>query len=271
MKKLLLGLIIVLVLAIAGGAYYLLTNLNAIVAAAIEKYGSQAAHTSVQVKQVDIRLKEGSGAIYGLTVANPGGFEWKQVFSLGEIKTGIQYESLKQQPYVIREVTVRAPEIFVEINKDRQMNLNVLKKNLQSGVASGQSSPAGKNDSDQPRLMIKKLVFEQGDIQVRVTPLNSRQYKLKLPPIYMENLGGKHGATATQIANEILNRLIEQVKQRVKQEGIDAELNKFKAEARQRIENEKQKLEQKSQEKIEQEKQKAQDQLDNKLKDLLGK
>ena len=56
MKKMLLVIMAVLVIAIAAAVYYLFANLDAIVEAAIEKFGSEAVKTSVQVDQVEIRL-----------------------------------------------------------------------------------------------------------------------------------------------------------------------------------------------------------------------
>ena len=63
MKKVILGLMLIIVLAIAGSVYYLLTNLDALVEAAIEKYGSEATQTSVLVDSVKINLTDGAAGI----------------------------------------------------------------------------------------------------------------------------------------------------------------------------------------------------------------
>ncbi|HUJ17934.1 MAG TPA: hypothetical protein VL197_08065 [Nitrospirota bacterium] len=55
-KKIIISVIPVLLLAVAGTAGYVLTNLNSIVRAAIEKYGSQATKTAVRVSSVKIRI-----------------------------------------------------------------------------------------------------------------------------------------------------------------------------------------------------------------------
>ena len=73
MKKVILGLVLVIILAIVGGVYYVLTNLDALVEAAIEKHGSEATQTAVRVDSVKIDLSNGAGAISGLTIANPTG------------------------------------------------------------------------------------------------------------------------------------------------------------------------------------------------------
>lgn len=261
MKKVILGIIVVVILAIGGGIYYAVSNLDALVKAAIEKFGSETTQTAVRVEKVQIRLAEGNGAIYGLTVANPGGFTQKQAFSLGEIGLGIDLESLKEEPYVIDHITVRAPQVFVEINKDKKTNLNELKKNLPTGKTAKQSTEqSSQSAAKEPRLIIKRLIFEQGRIMARVTPLK-KDYDLKLPPINMTNLGGSKGATPSELSSEILKRLTDATTAEVKKKGIDAELDKLKAKAQERIDTEKAKLKEETESKIEAEKKKAEEKL----------
>lgn len=269
MKKIILSLALVVIIAVAAGIYYVLTNLDSLVKAAIEKYGSQATHTAVRVDKVHIDLSNGAGAIYGLSVANPKGFASPKAFSLGEIGTRINLKSLTEEPYIIEEIIVRAPQVFVEINADKLVNLNELKKNLTGGAAPAEKAkaPAESGSKDAPRLIIRQVVFADGLIDAKVVPLNNKEYKLKLPSLTMSNLGGSKGATPQQIAKEIISRLSDQALAEIKKRGIDDELDKLKAKAREKVDAEKAKLKDKADSKVEQEKQK----LDNKLKNLLTK
>ena len=261
MKKLILGLVVVVILVVGGAIFYGLSNIDALVKAAIEKYGSEATQTAVRVDKVKIKLTEGDGAIHGLTVANTRGFTQKHAFSLGEIGLGIDLQSLKEEPYIIDHITVRAPQIFVEINKDKKTNLNELKKNLTAGkpAKQGTEQSAGK----EPRLIIKHMTFEQGRIAAKVTPLK-KDYDLKLPQINMANLGGSKGATPTELTSEIIKRLTDAATAEIKKKGIDAEIDKLKAKAQEKIDAEKAKLKDKADSKIEAEKKKAEE----KLKDM---
>ena len=268
MKKVILGLIFVILIAIVAGVYYVLTNLDAIVKAAIETHGSAATQTAVRVDKVQIKLTDGSGTISGLTVANPKGFAFSHVFSLGEIGVGIDLKSLKEEPYVINNITVRAPQVFMEMNQEKHTNLNELKKNLSAGKPGDkQEKAADKTAAAEPRLIIRRLLFTDGSILAKVVPLGNKEYKLKLPTLNMTNLGGKNGATPTELSKEIMNRLIDEAKQVIKQKGIDAELDKLKDKATAQIEAEKAKLKARTDSQLEQEKQKVED----KLKGLLGK
>lgn len=270
MKKVILGLMLIIVIAIAGSVYYLLTNLDALVEAGIEKYGSEATQTSVLVDSVKINLTDGAAGITGLTIGNPAGYDLPNAFSLGEIRAGIDLQSLQEEPYIINEITVLAPQVFVEINEDAKTNLNELKNNLTAGSTGNaqdkKSQAPAESSAKEPRLIIRRVTFADGTIQAKVAALQNKEYELKLPGLDMINLGGSKGATATELASEILKRLTDRASDIVKKDIIDAELNKLKDKAQQKIDEEKAKLQDKADSKLDEEKDKAKD----KLKNLFG-
>lgn len=266
MKKVILGLVLIITIAISVGVYYVLTNLDSLVEAAIEKYGSEATQTSVLVDSVKINLTDGAAGINGLTIANPGGYAQPYAFSLGEVRAGIDLQSLQEEPYIINEITVLAPQVFVEINEANKTNLNELKKNLASGstaAAAQDKKPqtATGGSTKEPRLIIRRVTFTDGSIQARVAALDNKELQVKLPGLDMTNLGGSKGATATELASEILNRLTDRATEIVKKDIIDAELNKLKEKAQKKIDEEKAKLEEKADSKLDAEKDKAKDKL----------
>lgn len=266
MKKIISGLILIVVIAIAGSVYYLLTNLDALIEAAIEKYGSEATQTTVLVDSVKTDLTNGAAAVTGLTVGNPAGYDLPNAFSLGEIRVGIDLESLQEEPYIINEITVLAPQVFVEINEDNKTNLNELKNKLTAGSKANaqDNKPQQAGDSaKEPRLIIRRIVFADGAIQARVAAMENKEYKLKLPSFDMTNLGGSKGATPTEIANEILKRLTDRASAVVKKQIVDAELNKLKEKAQQKIDAEKAKLQDKVDSQLDEEKDKVKDKLKN--------
>ncbi|MDZ7661118.1 AsmA family protein [Thiohalophilus sp.] len=261
MKKVILSLFALVVIAIAAAVFYVLTNLDAIVKDTIEKYGSEATQTAIRVDKVKIKLTEGDGAVYGLTVANPEGFELAHAISLGETAMGIDFKSIREEPYVINHITVRGPRVFFEVNANTKANLNELKKNLvMSQPAAKESSETEKSAAKQPRLIIRRITFEQGGIAAKVTPLN-KDYELNLPNINMTDLGGSQGATPGELTREILQRLIDVTIDEIRKKGIDAELDKLKSEAREKVEEEKARLKDEADSKIDEEKKKAEDKL----------
>lgn len=267
MKKIIAILGLLIVLALAGGVYYILTNLDAIVKAAIEKYGSEATHTAVRVDTVHIDLKNGSGLISGLTVANPPGYDTKHAFSLGKIKTGIDLTSIREQPYVISEITIDAPQVFAEINAERKVSLNELRKNLTGDKPKTESGMRDQPASDAPRLIIRRISFTNGTLNAKVVPLSNKELTAKLPNILMADLGGSKGATPQELTREILKRLLDAAEQELKKTDAYAEIEKLKAQAKERVEEEKAKLK----EKVETQKAEEKQKLEDKFKKLLDK
>ncbi len=239
MKKVALGALLVLIIAIGFSVYYLLSNLDSIVKSAIETYGTEAAQTQVKVASVKIVLQDGSGAIKGLTVGNPAGFTAPQVFSLGEVSTQIDLKSLSEEVPVIEHVTVRSPQVFFELNQAGKNNLEALKQNIASGSSKGSS--ADKKSGSEPKLIIRKLLFTGGTINAKVVPLD-KDYTLKLPSVQLNDLGGKTGATPTQIADQALKALTEKALAAVKKEGIDQYKKQLEGEVKKKLDEQKEKL-----------------------------
>ena len=268
MKKVIPGLILIIVIAITGSVYYLLSNLDALVEAAIEKYGSQATQTSVLVDSVKIDLTDGAAGITGMIIGNPAGYDLPNAFSLGEIRVDIDLQSLQEEPYIINEITVLAPQVFVEINEDNKSNLNDLKNNLTTGLTDNaqnkKSQVAAEGNAKEPRLIIRQITFADGTILAKVAALKNKEYKLKLPNIDMRNLGGSKGATATELVSEILKHLTDRAIEKVKNDIVDAELNKLKEKAQKKIDEEKAKLQNKAKIRLE-------EKVKDKLKNLFGK
>ncbi len=138
---------------------------------------------------------------------------------------------------------MRAPEVFFELNAKGENNLKALNRNLSSG-ASGSSSSSGKSSDSEPKLIIRKLLFVDGNIHASVVPLN-KDYELKLPKIELKNLGGKNGATPAQIAYLVIKVLTDRALDVVKNKGIDLYKVKLVGEVNKRLESEKEKLDDK--------------------------
>ncbi len=241
MKKVVLGAILVLLITIGFGVYYLLSNLDSLVKSAIETYGSEATQTSVRVDNVKIVLQDGSGTIRGLSIGNPKGFATPNAFSLGEIATQIDLKSLSEDVPVIEHITIRAPEAFYELNEKGQNNLDKLKSNLQSGASTSSTSSSAKSGGSEPKLIIRKLIFSSGNLHARVVPLD-KNYELKLPNIQMNDLGGKTGATPSQIASQALKVLTDRALAEIKKKGIDQYKAQLEGEVNKRLDTEKDKV-----------------------------
>ena len=242
MKKLVLAAVLFLAISFGFAIYYVLSSLDGMVKTAIETYGSQATETTVLVDSVQIVLKDGSGAIRGLTVGNPQGFAAPQAFSLGQVATQVDLKSLSEEVTVIEHIIVQAPVVFFELNEAGKTNLGVLKQNLSSANSGTSASSSANRDSGaEPKFIIRKLLFTDGNIHARAVALN-QDYELKLPRIEMSNLGGKNGATPKQIAEQVLKTLTDRSLAEVQKQGVDQYKAQLEDKINQQLEAEKEQI-----------------------------
>lgn len=242
MKKMVLAAVLFLAISFGFAIYYVLSSLDGMVKTAIETYGSQATETAVLVDSVQIVLKDGSGAIRGLTVGNPQGFATPQAFSLGQVATQIDLKSLSEEVTVIEHIIVQAPEVFFELNEAGKTNLGMLKQNLSSASSGTSASSSANRDSGaEPKFIIRKLLFTDGNIHARAVALN-QDYELKLPRIEMSNLGGKNGATPKQIAEQVLKTLTDRSLAEVQKQGVDQYKAQLEDKINQQLEAEKEQI-----------------------------
>lgn len=135
MRKFIIGVGLLLAV-IAGGLFYLFSSLDGIVKTVIERVGSDVAGTKVSVGGVALRLAEGKATLSGLTVANPPGFSSEPAIRLGEVTIALDTTSLNHSPIVIKEVSVAAPAVALELGAGGS-NLAVLRRNV-TGATAGQ-------------------------------------------------------------------------------------------------------------------------------------
>jgi hypothetical protein len=232
-KKIIIIIGLTLILAIGGAAVYVLTNLNAIVEAAIEKYGSQATKTTVRVSSVQITLGSGEGEVKGLKVANPSGFPSPSIMTLDDISVRIAAKSVTSTPIVIENILISGPEVFCEMKEDGTANLDVLKKNLATLAPQEQKEKGAKEK--EIRLRVRKLVFEKGKVNVRIAQLVDKPYIVELPRLELHDIGSHGGATpaeivrimATALAEESAKAVAKTQGKRLLRKGTERLLNKY--------------------------------------------
>jgi uncharacterized protein involved in outer membrane biogenesis len=216
---------LVLLVIVIGAVFYVASSLDSIVAAAIEKYGSQATRTPVSVSAVNIDLKSGQGSISELSVGNPAGFSAPHVFTLGGISTKIDLASIAADPIVIQEIRIQSPHVVYEINKAGKSNIAALQDTL--ARSSGSVDSTEQTDGGGPGLVIRKLVIDSGQIDAKVAALPDKDLSAKLPRIEMNNIGeDQGGATAGQVAEQVTSALLARVGPAVANLGLDQYLGK---------------------------------------------
>jgi hypothetical protein len=211
---------------------YLLSSLDALVAEAIRKYGTQVTRTTVDVSSVKIDIKGGAGSIDQLTIANPKGFSSPHIFTLGNISTAIDIASVNKDPIVIKQILVKKPDVFYEINEAGASNLKELQKNIEQSTANAGGDTKEKSDSSAPRLVIHELVIEGGRIDANIAALD-KPLAANLPRIHLTGIGEKSGGvTGAEVAEQVIKAIIAKVGPEIAKLGVEKYVGKSLDEAK---------------------------------------
>lgn len=201
MKKVFAGLVIVIVL-IAGGAFYLLSNLDEIVRTAIETYGTEAIGSQVSVGSVEISLSEGLAIISDFTIANPEGFSNRNLLSFSELAVDLDMANISQDLVGISRITTRDPFVSYE-RANGTSNLDVISARLSSGSP---QEPESAGAESQMLLQVDSVTID--NIQASVSDARlQRSVDVTLGDIQLANLAG----TPAEITQQILRPVISQL------------------------------------------------------------
>ncbi|MCG8593197.1 MAG: hypothetical protein MI785_02315 [Kiloniellales bacterium] len=207
------GIVVVLILVVGIGGYFLLTNLGSIVVAAVERYGSEVTRTQVSLADAKVDLTSGEGALSGLKVGNPSGFQTDSAFSLGEISVKLDTGSVTEKTIVVKEIAVSQPEVTYEVGATGS-NIDAIRQNVeafsaaQGGGAGGADQPAGEGGDGARKLVIDDLYIRGGTVKVSATFLEGETLSAVLPDIHLTDIGkDAGGATPQQVVERIVAAL----------------------------------------------------------------
>ena len=199
--KTFLGIVLVIVLLVAGLIFFLSANLDSIVARLIEVKGSEATQTDVRVGAVELDLRGGAGRIANLSVANPEGFSADAAISFGEFSIRMDPMAVTGNPIVIREISVDGADILLEQTTGGN-NLRTLQEAL------GRQSDADEPDAGDVQVVIERFVLGESRMRVRVPQLDQGR-EVTIPQVVVSDIGrASNGATSSEVARQILEPVL---------------------------------------------------------------
>lgn len=217
-KKIGIGLIVLLAIA-AGALWYLLSNLDSLIKAALETYGSAATQTSVTANSVKLSLSSGSGIISGLRIGNPPGFSSPQALGAGAISVQLDTRSLAGNgPIVLKTINIAQPRINYEVTGGVSLtgvstssNLLVIQNNVKNYAGRMAAAPP-QGGTPARKEIIDDLYVTGGEVNlIATTVLHGKKITVPLPAIHLTNIGrASGGATPAQIASQIINAITSQ-------------------------------------------------------------
>ncbi|MCP8898708.1 AsmA family protein [Gilvimarinus xylanilyticus] len=212
--KIILIILLVLVLLIGGGIYYLVKNLDTIVAGGIERIGTEVLQTEVSLDSANFELKKGRGELHGLSIANLEGFNEPYLFQLEQIALQVEPASLREPVIVIDEIMVDGLQLTVEDKGIAQTNMQELMQRLNKG---GSSSSSQDSTGAEPRFMVEKLSFT--DISMDLISPQYENQNVTLSDFSRTNLGDREtGLTAKELVRAIVQPVIDKARDRAEEE-----------------------------------------------------
>ena len=212
MKKLLLGITALILIAIAGVLWWLYSSLDSQVASAIRRYGPDITGVAVSLSGAHFEPLDGKAALYGLVVGNPDGFKTKQALSLGEISMQLDISSLMTDVIRIKELTLIKPQITYEY-ASAGSNLDVLQRQIERSVTQQRGNTKRSQDSKSgKKLVIEHLYIKNGTASVRAEILYGDVLSVPIPDLHLRDIGKKsNGTTVGDAMRQILGPLVQQV------------------------------------------------------------
>lgn len=215
--KVFLAVLAAILVAIGLALYGVLSNLDSIVAGLIEDQGSQATGTAVTVGSVSIDIRNGSGTISGLEVANPPGFSDRPAIAFDEIRIGMEPLAATSAPIVIREVSVAGASVLME-QTTAGNNLRTLQSAMQ------QPAPDEGADDAGPAVVIERFVLRGATARVEVPQLDESR-EVAIGRIEVTDIGrATNGATAGAVAKQILEPIVRAALQSAATRGLGEQL-----------------------------------------------
>ncbi|MFL6662584.1 MAG: hypothetical protein ACJ8G7_10400 [Rhizobacter sp.] len=208
--KWLAGAALLVVLLLAGGAWWLHGNLDSIVKRAIAHYGSQMTQARVAVDAVEIRSADGSGVIRGLVVGNPAGFRTAHALKVGVIDVAVDMRTLADPVIVVKRIVIEAPDVIYE-KGDTTTNFEAIQQNIARALGtSAGGATAGPGGAAPRKLIVDELVIRNAKAQAAAPGLGGRTVSATLPDITLRNVGRAQGGVTPAQLGDIVARALSQ-------------------------------------------------------------
>lgn len=232
--KIILGILLVVVLIVAIGIFLFLKNINSIVKTAVETVGPQVTLTDVGLNEANIELQKGRAELNGLYIANPQGFSPANVFQMDTVVIDIDPASITNDVIVINEIRIDGAQLLAEQKGLKDTNIQALMDNLNKSSSGAEASEAEAESGSDVRLMVEKLAFVNGTVDLKTEQLGD--YQMQLPDINVADIGDKQqGLTPEELATALLQPVLQQVKKQVAAELQDKAKEKAKEKLKEEI------------------------------------
>lgn len=267
MKRALLVVLAVLVVAVGGGWLYL----DRIAQAAVERGGTRALGVPVELDSMALAPFSGRLGMDGFRVANPEGFSSESLFRIDRGRVAVRPTSLFGDVIEVPEIMLDGLHVRVERNAG-DTNLKRILDNLGAPGGDGGSAPSGGAEAggDGPRVRVGYLRIAGAGASVDLGPEFGERgrFALELPPIELRDIGiDGNGISIEQLVARVTRAVIA----RIEASGARELPDRIRRELRQRVEREQRAVAQELEGAVEEKKRELEDRLGNEARKLLDR
>jgi hypothetical protein len=228
-KKIGIALAVVVICAI-GAAIYVSTQLDTVIADAIESYGRATTGTDVSVGGVDIALTNSSGKLGNLTIDNPAGFETDYFLRVKDIDVSLDLGSLASAVPIVREVVVDEAHLNAE-QRDDATNLTEIQRHM----TGAQGTDATSQPNEQGRVIIDRFRLTNARMTL-TSELLSKPEDVELENVVVEGIGrGSGGATYDEATEAVLTPILAAARTAVQKRLGEAAADAAREEVREEV------------------------------------
>jgi len=224
MKKALRIILVAVPVLIIVAVLVIFFSLSSIVKAGVETVGPKVTGTAVTVAKVGLSPLSGRGALTGLRVGNPKGFNTESAFELGEVRVNVSLKSLLSDTIVIEEIVIAAPKVTFEGDISGS-NIGRIRKSVEAFSSSAGPSPEAKASAEAggkkgKRVEIGRFVFKDGSVQLAAALLKDQTATVPLPDIELRDIGKESGgATLATVIEEVFPAIYKAIIETVASSG----------------------------------------------------
>ena len=208
MKKWVMIIAGVIIVAVIVLVVLVLSNLGPVIKTAVNTYGPKITKTEVHLSDVDVSLLSAQAEIKKFYLGNPAGFKSPEAMTVKSIYIDMNEKSLLEDPIIIEKIEVVAPEITYEKMSGTD-NFQAILNNIKRAAGKEKASEKKSGEKGKgKKIIIKDFILRDGKIKLVTSILGGEGISSPLPDIHLRNIGQKEGgASPAEALKEIFTTL----------------------------------------------------------------
>ncbi len=203
MKKILIGLVVLLVVLAAVLFFALDAIVGGGIKTAVNTFGPGVTETDVTLENADVSVFSGEGTLETLHVGNPDGYDKEKALSFGKISLKLDTGSLLSDKIIVERVVIEEPEFVLEQALSGN-NLTALLENIKKNT--GGDKPKEDTEGGK-KVVIKQVIVKGGKLDASLFGVGSA---ITVPDMTLESESDE-GVTASNAIGQVLDQVLSSV------------------------------------------------------------